>query len=64
MIVLYHYGMRIILLIAAIIGGFWWIDGRYYGSRFSNYALREIDYRGELFRYEVASWLTWLDRAR
>lgn len=54
--------MRNFVLIAAILGGMFWIDGRYFDGRVSAYALRETSYRVGAAQRELALLWVWIER--
>lgn len=54
--------MRNILLIAAILCGMLWIDGRYFDGRCAAFAIREASYRTFVARVQLSALWVWIER--
>ena len=54
--------MRIILSLLVLIGALWAADTLAYGGRYGRAVWTEANYRGQMFRDQVAYWLRSLNR--
>jgi hypothetical protein len=54
--------MRVFVTLIVLIATLWAVDSLAYGGRLSRAVWSEANYRGKMFRYEVAYWLRSLNR--